>query len=139
MSYYEEMKQSHWTKSWRLCLLRDTDKLVTINEIDRLYSIEYDRLYDNPVVLESLHEKIFRMGSWSDEELENIVNQEYHNHFSQMVKSNVTEQVWEIYWPRFQAEHQEPEPYNEDADVQRLEKQAEEAFESRLYGQSRSG
>lgn len=138
---YSEIKESHWSKGWRIDLWRNTQEYVEIKEIDRIYSIEYDWLYDNPLVADSLNERIdvnAPLGSWSDEERDDIFNQEYTNHFSQMVKRNVTEEVWEIYHKR-QAEKEVDEvlrKIDEHAEVQRLEKQAEQAFESRLYGQS---
>ena len=79
------------------------------------------------------------LGSLTDDETRDIINEGQWRHFGEMVKRNVTDKVWEIYNKR-QAEKDVAEvleKIDEHAEVQRLEKQAEQAFESRLYGQTR--
>jgi len=138
MGVYERNKDSHFSRMWRSSLFRDTKEHVSKDEIDRIYSIEYDTLFKSPLI----DQEIARKFGWKLDRIEYWLGEDVdlgrHDTFLNMVKSNTTNKVYDLYWPRFQEEHQEPEPYDEDADVQRLEKQAEEAFESRLYGQTRN-
>jgi len=66
MGVYERNKDSHFSRMWRSSLFRDTKEHVSKNEIDRIYSIEYDTLFESPLI----DQEIARKFGWKLEEIE---------------------------------------------------------------------
>lgn len=144
---YENGKHTPWAKRWQTELHRDTKEFVSLSKIEEIFSNEYDRLYRSDESSEFVR-GYMRMSkeqweSWEGDshgDRDLYIHQENHNR----AKRNTTNQVYELYWSAYEKQQEniavEPIVPSDSVDdlVSQMEKACEEAFESRLYGQTRN-